>query len=636
MLPARPGVRHHTIQLWAKALLLGIGYVVAAELGNLLSVQQTFSTFWPPAGLFMAMLLISERKDWLVLILAGIAGNLCSDLLHGRALLVTMGFSSANAVEAVLGALLVATLIGMRPKLDSLRQAFAFTAVGAVLPPLVGAGIGASVVAASSPGAVWSTVWLMWYSGDVAGIVLVGSVILTAVGQWDSYRQQRDSGLKGALTPLLVALAIAVPFSILAFFVFSPLGGATSWKFTLIPGIVTCASAGGPLGTAVGLLVIAVGGLAGMVVGSPPTVLVGSALATSVLQAQAFFVVVGVTGLCLSGVIAENRVYASTAREASERFRLLFDTMREGVAYCRMIFDAEGHPVDWVYLQVNPTFERMTDTHDVVGRHIWEILPTGTEPYDEFLEIYGKTAATGVPAIFETRERIPGRVLRISVTSPAHGDFASVMEDVTERVAGDRALAESNQRLEKMVYDVAAAMGSVVEARDPYTQGHELRVADLARRIATEMHLPEGEIDGIGMAALLHDIGKLRIPAEILTKPGVLSKAEFSLIREHPRGGHEILNHIEFPWPVAETVLSHHERLDGSGYPDGLHGDEIPLSARILAVADVVEAMSSHRPYRPLVGLDQSIEEISANPQRYDTDVVQACVRLYERGDTGL
>ena len=148
-MPARPGVRHRTIPLWAKALLLGIGYVVAAELGNLLSVQQTFSTFWPPAGLFMAMLLISERKDWPVLILAGIAGNLCSDLLHGRALLVTMGFSSANAVEAVLGALLVATLIGMRPKLDSLRQAFAFTAVGAVLPPLVGAGIGASVVAAS-------------------------------------------------------------------------------------------------------------------------------------------------------------------------------------------------------------------------------------------------------------------------------------------------------------------------------------------------------------------------------------------------------------------------------------------------------------------------------------------------------
>jgi putative nucleotidyltransferase with HDIG domain len=187
-----------------------------------------------------------------------------------------------------------------------------------------------------------------------------------------------------------------------------------------------------------------------------------------------------------------------------------------------------------------------------------------------------------------------------------------------------------------MVYDVAAAMGSVVEARDPYTQGHELRVADLARKIAAELDLTQDEIDGIGMAGLLHDIGKLRIPAEILTKPGILSAAEFSLIREHPRQGHEILDHIDFPWPVAETVLWHHERQDGSGYPDGLRGDEIPLAARILAVADVVEAMSSHRPYRPIVGLPQAIEEISSNPQRYDATVVSACVELYKRGETGL
>jgi putative nucleotidyltransferase with HDIG domain len=187
-----------------------------------------------------------------------------------------------------------------------------------------------------------------------------------------------------------------------------------------------------------------------------------------------------------------------------------------------------------------------------------------------------------------------------------------------------------------MVHDVAAAMGSVVEARDPYTQGHELRVADLARLIAAEMGLTQHETDGIGMAGLLHDIGKLRIPAEILTKPGMLSPAEFSLIREHPRQGFDILHHIDFPWPVAETVHRHHERLDGSGYPDGLRGDEIPLPARILAVADVVEAMSSHRPYRPRVGLPQAIEEISENPQRYDAAVVQACVRLYERGETGL
>jgi putative nucleotidyltransferase with HDIG domain len=399
---------------------------------------------------------------------------------------------------------------------------------------------------------------------------------------------------------------------------------------------VTCAITGGPLGAALGLLVIALGGLVGMVSGAPNVALVGSTYATSVLQAQAFFVVGGVTCLCLSGVIAENRVNAASARQSAERFRLLYDTMREGVSYCRMILDRDGRPVDWVYLQVNPAFERITGMHDVVGRHVWELLPDLGESNRDLFEVYGRTAATGEPALVETRDRVPGRTLRISVTSPARGDFAAVMEDVTDRVAGEKLLAESNTRLEKMVYDVAAAMGSVVEARDPYTQGHELRVADLARRIAAEMGLSEDELDGISMAGLLHDIGKLRIPAEILTKPGVLSPAEFSLIKEHPRSGYEILNHIEFPWPVAETVLRHHERLDGSGYPDGLRDGDIPLLARVLAVADVVEAMSSHRPYRPIVGLPQAIEEISSNLQRYDAGVVQACVRLYERGEVGL
>jgi putative nucleotidyltransferase with HDIG domain len=622
--------------MWAKALLLAVGYVIAAEIGNLLSAQNTFATFWPPAGLFMAALLISERKDWPLLIAAGIAGNLCSDLLQGHALLVTVGFAAAHAIEALAGAVLVGALSGARPKLDSLREAFNFSAVGAVLAPVLGASIGAAVVTASTPGAVWWTVWYTWYIGDVLGIVLVGSVLLAAVGQWDTFRSRREPGLSKLLTPLARSLLIAVPFSILAFGVFSPMGGATSWKFTVTPGIVTCAITGGPLGAAAGLLVIALGGLAGMVGAAPNVDLAGAAYATSVLQAQAFFAVGGVTALCLSGVIAENRVNAASARQVSERFRLLYDTMREGVSYCRMIFDRDGRPMDWVYLQVNPAFERITGMHDVVGRHVWELLPDVGESNRELLEVYGWTAATGEPAVVETRERVPGRTLRISVTSPARGDFAAVMEDVTDRVAGEKLLAESNTRLEKMVYDVAAAMGSVVEARDPYTQGHELRVADLARRIAAEMGLAEDELDGISMAGLLHDIGKLRIPAEILTKPGVLSPAEFSLIKEHPRGGYEILHHIEFPWPVAETVLRHHERLDGSGYPDGLRDGDIPLLARVLAVADTVEAMSSHRPYRPIVGLPQAIEEISSNLQRYDAEVVRACVRLYERGEIGL
>lgn len=622
--------------LWAKALQLFVGYMIAAELGNLLSVQHTFSTFWPPAGLFMAVLLISERRDWPLLIIAGMAGNLCSDLLHSRALLVSMGFATANAVEAVVAALMVGIAIGIRPRLESLRQAFTFGAFGAVLPPVLGASIGAAVVAASNPGVNWWTVWGTWYSGDVLGILLTGSVVLTAIGQWDSYRLRRDLGLRPIVVPVLRALAIALPFSLLAFFVFSPAGGATSWKFTITPGIVTCAIAGGPLGTAAALLLIAIGGLGGMVYGAPAATLATNSYATAVMQAQAFLAVGGITAIALAGVIAENRRHAAEAVEASERFRLLFETMSEGVSYCRMVRDSDGRPADWVYLQVNEAFERMTGVSDVAGKHVWELAPDLRETSPELFEVYGRVAATGVPEVFETAVRVPGRIVRISVTSPARGDFASVMEDVTERVAGLKALAESNERLEKMVYDVAAAMGSVVEARDPYTQGHEVRVADLSRRIATEMGLSEAECDGIAMAALLHDIGKLRIPAEILTKPGVLSAAEFSLIREHPRQGYEILNHIEFPWPVSDTVLWHHERLDGSGYPDGLTGDAIPQAARILAVADVVEAMSSHRPYRPIVGLDQAIEEVSENPQRYDAEVVQACVRLYERGEVGL
>ena len=301
-----------------------------------------------------------------------------------------------------------------------------------------------------------------------------------------------------------------------------------------------------------------------------------------------------------------------------------------------MIYDKDGRPVDWVYLQVNDSFEEISGLRDVVGRRISELAPGLTDANPELLEIYGQVAATGRPVLFETATRIPGSILRISVTSPARGDFSTLFEDVTIRVIGEKALAESNKRLEKMVYDVAESMGSVVDARDPYTQGHQVRVAVLAYRIGREMRLPKDDLDGISMAGLLHDIGKLRIPAEILTKPGLLSGAERALIQEHPRQGFEILRPIDFPWPVAETVLQHHERLDGSGYPAGMLGDAISLSARILAVADVVEAMSSDRPYRPLVGLREAIEEITTRPELYDERVVQACLRLYERGETGL
>ncbi|MGE5841434.1 MAG: HD-GYP domain-containing protein [Deltaproteobacteria bacterium] len=168
----------------------------------------------------------------------------------------------------------------------------------------------------------------------------------------------------------------------------------------------------------------------------------------------------------------------------------------------------------------------------------------------------------------------------------------------------------------------------LTESRDPYTAGHQVKVSELAEGIAREMGLPADMIKGIKVAGVVHDIGKLSVPAEIVTKPGALSPLEFSIIKEHPRKAFEVLNEIDFPWPVAETVLQHHERLDGSGYPLGLKGTDIRLEARVLAVADVVGAISSHRPYRRNLGIEAAIMEIDTKKGVfYDADVTRACRR---------
>jgi HD-GYP domain-containing protein (c-di-GMP phosphodiesterase class II) len=200
------------------------------------------------------------------------------------------------------------------------------------------------------------------------------------------------------------------------------------------------------------------------------------------------------------------------------------------------------------------------------------------------------------------------------------------------RKAAESALRDSNAHLERMVFEVAESMGRVVEARDPYTQGHQVRVSALCKLFAEDMGLSQDETTGIEMAALVHDIGKLAVPAEILTRPGKLTTMEFSLVKDHPQQSYEILKGISFPWPVAEIALQHHERMDGSGYPSGLVGEEIILPARILAVADVVEAMASHRPYRPALGVDAAIKELRDFPERYDPAVVAACMSVHDAG----
>ena len=178
------------------------------------------------------------------------------------------------------------------------------------------------------------------------------------------------------------------------------------------------------------------------------------------------------------------------------------------------------------------------------------------------------------------------------------------------------------------------ALVAMVEMRDPYTSGHQRRVANLAPAIAAEMGLSSELIEGIRMAGAIHDIGKIAVPAEILSKPGKITETEFEMIKAHSQIGYNILKEIEFPWPIAKIVLQHQERIDGSGYPAGLSDGKIILEARILAVADVVEAMSSHRPYRPALGIDTALEGIFKNRDiLYDSDVVDACVKLFrERG----
>ena len=211
------------------------------------------------------------------------------------------------------------------------------------------------------------------------------------------------------------------------------------------------------------------------------------------------------------------------------------------------------------------------------------------------------------------------------------------IQDITERKQAEEKLQQTLDRLRKAVETTIQVMVSATEVRDPYTAGHQIRSADLARAIATEMGLPQDRIDGIRMAGSIHDIGKLSIPSEILSKPTKLSEIEFSLIKDHSRSGYEMLKDVESPWPLAEIVYQHHERMDGSGYPRNLKGDEILMEARILGVADVVEAMASHRPYRASLGIDAALEELENNRAiLYDADVVDACLRLFREKDWRL
>ncbi len=215
------------------------------------------------------------------------------------------------------------------------------------------------------------------------------------------------------------------------------------------------------------------------------------------------------------------------------------------------------------------------------------------------------------------------------------GFLSEVSNDIGIGIRSIRLEKEVKRSLAKMrdtLKETVEAVSTLCEMRDPYTAGHDRRVASLSCEIGREMGLPEDRIDGLRVAALLHDIGKIAVPAEILSKPGRMTELELGIIRLHARTGHLILEKIDFPWPVAEAVLQHHERMNGTGYDQQLSGDQIILEARILAVADVVEAMASHRPYRPALGIPAALQELEAHKgELYDPAVVDVCLSVFNK-----
>lgn len=251
--------------------------------------------------------------------------------------------------------------------------------------------------------------------------------------------------------------------------------------------------------------------------------------------------------------------------------------------------------------------------------------------YDEYLTQAIKAGAVGYLLKDIKREELAQAIRQVHRGEVV---ISKSIESKTRFEYGERHGKEVEEGSDTVFEDTIQAMAVTVEMRDPYTASHQRRVTHLATAIAREMSLSEDQISGLRLAGLIHDIGKTRVPAEILTNPYKLSEAEFSIIKTHPLVGYEILKNIGFPWPIAQIVHQHHERLDGSGYPSGVSSDDIVFESKILAVADVVEAMSSHRPYRPALGLDKALLEVSEKRGiLYDSKVVDTCLKLFSENE---
>lgn len=316
--------------------------------------------------------------------------------------------------------------------------------------------------------------------------------------------------------------------------------------------------------------------------------------------------------------------------ESEERYRAIFEQVTVGVAHTTL---------DGQILNVNPRLcELLGYTRkEALALHIRDV----THPDDISKSIDARGQILALDRTGHEREvrlirkngaeiwtHIGTSLIRSADGRPVH--FISMIHDISEQKRAEDELQRTVAELRRAVHSAVEVVSTIGEVRDPYTHGHEHRVGQFATAIAEEMGLPADFIEGVRVAGYLHDVGKIGVPAQILSKPTRLSKTEFEIVKEHAQKSYEILKGMAFPWPVAEAAWQHHERLDGSGYPRRLKGDEIILEARILAVADTVEAMASHRPYRPGHGVDAALAEIVGyRGTRFDAAVVDACLRLF-------
>jgi len=323
----------------------------------------------------------------------------------------------------------------------------------------------------------------------------------------------------------------------------------------------------------------------------------------------------------------EHQEEENAVRDSERKYRTLFEDSRDAIYMTTL---------DGKFIDINQTGLDLFGytREEIFGKGLYTIFvdPTEHKKFQHVIDKHGAVKNYEVKLQKKDGTEMDAHItstVRLSYEGETIG-YQGIIRDITLHKQAENYLRESYDKLERILNETVMALATTTEKRDPYTAGHQQRVASLACAIAREMGLSEEQIEGVRVAGILHDIGKICIPAEILNKPSHLSPIEFDIIKTHPQASHDIVKTIEFPWPIAQILYQHHERLDGSGYPQKLSGEAILLEAKIISVADVVEAMISNRPYRPALSIDDALEEILKNKgSLYYPKVVDTCVKLF-------